>query len=252
MERMSLEAKRRDGLGTGQVRRLRQTGQIPAVVYGRGVEPTPIAVDARALRGVLHTQAGMNVLIDLAISDGTAGGRTVMVKAVQRDIFRKDTILHVDFHTIDLTQTVEAHVPLVFKGTAKGVVDEGGILEIQLRELLVECLPTQIPEHIDVDVSVLGIGDSLHVSDLTLPSEVKVVSEPEQVIATVVAPKEEEVAAPAAAAAPEAAAAAPAGEGEAPAPGAPAPGAPAAAGPAKAAPGGAPKPEEKEKSKGKE
>lgn len=257
MERVTLEAKRREGLGRGRVRKLRRTGQIPGIVYGRGTEPTPIAVDARALRGALHTQAGMNVLIDLAIGDGTASGRTVMVKDVQRDIFRKDTIVHVDFHTIDLTQTVEAHVPLVLKGTPKGVTDDGGILEVQLREVLVECLPTQIPEHIDVDVSALGIGDSLHVSDLSLPAEVTLVSEPEQVIATVVAPKEEEVAAPAAAVTPEAAAAAPAAEGEAAAPGAPAAaapakGAPGAAAPAKGAAAGTPKPEEKGRGKDKE
>lgn len=258
MERVTLEAKRRDGLGQGPVRKLRRTGQIPGIVYGRGIDPTPIIVDARALRGALHTQAGMNVLIDLAIGDGASAGRTVMVKDVQRDIFRKETILHVDFHTIDLTETVEAHVPLVLKGTPKGVVDEGGILEVQLREVLVECLPTQIPQHIDVDVSGLGIGDSLHVSDLSLPAEITMVSEPEQVIATVVAPKEEEVAAPAAAATPEAAAAAPAVEGEAPAPGAagapaPAKAAPGTAAPPKGAAGAAPpKPEEKEKSKGKE
>lgn len=240
MERMTLDATRREGLGKGHVRKLRRTGQIPAIVYGRGVDPTPVAVDARQLRAVLHTQAGMNVLIDLAVGDGGPAGRTVMVKDVQRDIFRKDTIIHVDFHTIDLTEKVEAHVPLVFKGQPRGVVDDGGIFEVHLREVLVECLPTQIPGHIDVDISALGIGDSLHVSDLTIPAEATLVSEPEQVIATVVAPKEEEVPVPAAAAAPEAAAAVPAAE-SAPAPGAPA--APAAA-PAKA--------EEKEKPKGKE
>jgi len=238
MERVTLEARRREGVGKGRVRKLRLAGQIPAVVYGRGVDPTPVAVDARQLRAALRTHAGMNVLIDLAISDGAAAGRTVMIKDLQRDIFRKDTIIHVDFHTIDLAEKVEAHVPLVFKGQAQGVVDEGGIFEVHLREVLVECLPTQIPEHIEVDISRLGIGDSLHVSDLVIPAEATLVSEPEEVVATVVAPKAEEVPAPAAPT-PEAAAAAPTGEG--------------AAAPAAAAPAPAPaKPEEKEKAKGKE
>ncbi|HXF81348.1 MAG TPA: 50S ribosomal protein L25 [bacterium] len=240
MERVTLEAKRREGLGSGQVRKLRQRGLVPGIVYGRGVDPTPVAVDARALRGVLRTHAGMNVLIDLAIGDGTAAGRTVMVKDVQRDIFRKDTILHVDFHTIDLTEKVEAHVPLVLKGTPRGVADEGGILEVQLREVLVECLPTQIPEHIEVDVTALGVGDSLHVRDIALPAGVTMISEPEQAVVTVVAPKGEEVAAPAAA--PEMAAPAE-GEAAAAAPSAGAAGKPAAA-PAK--------PEEKDRGKGKE
>jgi large subunit ribosomal protein L25 len=240
MERVTLEAKRREGLGSGQVRKLRQRGLVPGIVYGRGVEPTPVAVDARALRGVLRTHAGMNVLIDLAISDGTTAGRTVMVKDVQRDIFRKDTILHVDFHTINLAEKIEAHVPLVLKGTPRGVADEGGILEVQLREVRVECLPTQIPEHIEVDVSALGVGDSLHVRDVALPAGVTMISEPEQAVVTVVAPKEEVAAT---AAAPEAAAPA---EGEAAAAAPP-------AGPAGKPAAGAPaKPEEKDRGKGKD
>lgn len=215
MERVNLEAKRREGTGKGAVRKLRRAGQVPAVVYGRGMEATPIAVEAKALRTALHTAAGMNVLIDLAISDGTQAGRTVMVKDLQRDIFRKD-IIHVDFHTIDLAEKVEAHVRLVFSGQAKGVVEDGGIFETQRREIIVECLPTQIPEHIDVDISGLGIGRSLHISDLVLPREVTLVTEPGEVVATVVAPKEEVVEAPAAV--PEAAAAVPGAEAAAPAP----------------------------------
>lgn len=204
MERVTLGVQRRVGLGKGQVKKLRQSGLVPGIVYGRGVEPTPVAVDAKRLRGILHTAAGLNVLIDLAIGDGSAPGATVMVKDIQRDIFRTDAILHIDFHTIDLAEQVEAHVRLVFKGQAKGVVEDGGIFEVHLREVVVECLPTQIPEHIDLDISELTIGRSLHVSDLVIPAEVTLVTEPEEVVATVVAPRAEEVAAPAAA--PEAAA----------------------------------------------
>lgn len=203
MERVNLEVQRRAGVGKGQVRKLRRSGLVPGVVYGRGVEPTPVVVDGKQLHGILRTTAGLNVLIDLAIGDGSAAGRTVMVKDLQRDIFRKDTIVHVDFHTIDLAEKVEAHVPLVFKGQAKGVAEDGGIFEVHLREVVVECLPTQIPEHIDVDISELTIGRSLHVSDLVIPAEATLVTAPEEVAATVVAPKVEEVPAPAA---PEAAA----------------------------------------------
>lgn len=205
MERVNLEAKVRAGTGTGQAKKLRRAGQVPAVIYGRGIDATTVIVDAKALRGALHTTAGMNVLIDLTVGDGAQAARTVMIKDVQRDIFRRD-IIHVDFTTVNLTETVEAHVPIVFKGTPKGVTDDGGVFEAHLREVVVECLPTQIPERIEFDISDLPLGKSVHVSDLVLPGDVTLVSEPEEVVATVVAPRviEEEVPA----AAPEAAAAA--------------------------------------------
>ena len=205
MERVNLEAKVRAGTGTGQAKKLRRSGQVPAVIYGRGIDTTAVIVDAKALRGALHTTAGMNVLIDLTIGDGAQAARTVMVKDVQRDIFRRD-IIHVDFTAVNLTETVEAHVPILFKGTPKGVTDDGGVFEAHLREVVVECLPTQIPERIEFDVSDLPLGKSVHVSDLVIPADVTLVSEPEEVVATVVAPRVIEEEAPAAA--PEAAAAA--------------------------------------------
>jgi large subunit ribosomal protein L25 len=216
MERINLTAKVRPGTGTGVVKKLRRAGQVPGVVYGRGIDATTVAVDAKALRGALLTSAGMNVLIDMMIEDGAQAARTVMVKDVQRDIFRRD-IIHVDFTTVDLTQTVEAHVPIIFKGTPRGVTEDGGIFEPHLREVVVECLPTQIPEHVDLDVSDLPLGKSVHVSDLVLPPDVTLVTEPEEVVATVVAPRVIEEAAPVvtpeAAAAAAAAAPAEAGEG---------------------------------------
>ena len=209
MERVNLEARVRSGIGTSEVKRLRRSGQVPAVVYGRGIDPTVVVVDAKALRGVLHTTAGMNVLIDMTIGDGTQAARTVMVKDVQRDIFRRD-IIHVDFTTVNLTETIETHVPIAFKGTPRGVTEDGGIFEAHLREIVLECLPTQIPEHIDLDVSELPLGKSVHASDLILPADVTLVTDPGEVIATVVAPRvvEEEAPAPVT---PEAAAAAAAG-----------------------------------------
>jgi large subunit ribosomal protein L25 len=212
MERINLTAKVRPGTGTGVVKKLRRAGQVPGVVYGRGIDATTVAVDAKALRGALLTSAGMNVLIDMMIEDGAQAARTVMVKDVQRDIFRRD-IIHVDFTTVDLTQTVEAHVPIIFKGTPKGVTEDGGVFEPHLREVIVECLPTQIPEHLDLDVSDLALGRSVHVSNLVLPSDVTLISEPEEVVATVVAPRVVEEAAPAVT--PEAAAAPAAAPGEA-------------------------------------
>ena len=220
MERVSLEARVRPSTGSGVVRKLRRTGQVPGVVYGRGIDPTVVTVDAKALRGALHTTSGMNVLIDMTIGDGAEAARTVMVKDVQRDIFRRD-IIHVDFTTVNLTETVEAHVPIIFKGTPKGVTEDGGVFEAHLREVVVECLPMQIPEHIDLDVSGLPLGKSVHASDLSLPPDVKLVTELEEVIATVVAPRVVEEAAPALVtpeAAVAAAALAEAGEGAEPKP----------------------------------
>ncbi len=208
MERVALAAKRRSDLGTGRVARLRRDGQIPGIVYGRGRDPVPVAVEAKALRAALHTQAGQNVLIDLAIANGDRGSQTVMVKELQRDIFVRN-IIHVDFYTVDLAQKLEARVPITFIGQAAGIA-EGGVFEVHLREIVVECLPTQIPEHIEVNVSELAIGDAIHVRALVVPSDVSVVTPPEEVVATVVLPKVVEEVTPAAAT-PEAAAA-----GEAP------------------------------------
>ncbi len=211
MERVTLEARHRTGVGKSHARSIRRAGQVPAIVYGRAQEPLPVAVDGKALKTVLHTDAGMNVLIDLAVAeDGVRRTQTVMVKELQRSIFLRD-IIHVDFHTISLAEKLEARVPLTFIGQAKGIGD-GGVVEVLLREVLVECLPTQIPEHIEVNIADLAMGHSIHVRDLVVPPEITVVTPPEEAVVTVVALKvvEEVTPTPApaeAAAAPEAGAA---------------------------------------------
>ncbi len=199
MERVTLKAQLRDGIGKGPARALRRGGAVPGVVYGRGRDPRPVAVEARALSGALHTHAGLNVLIDLELGgNGGAEPTVVLVREVQRDIFRHQPI-HVDFHAISLTERLETHVPVVLKGTAKGL-SEGGVVEHVLREILVECLPTQIPEQLELDITELVVGRSLHASDLTIPDGITLLTAPEDVVVTVVAPRihEEEVAAAAA------------------------------------------------------
>lgn len=197
MERVTLKAQVRDGIGKGAARSLRRSGLVPAVVYGRGRDPRPVAVEARAMDAALHTHAGRNVLIDLEVSDG-AEPTTVIVKDTQRDIFRHH-LLHVDFHAISLTDTIEMNVPVVLRGAAKGV-GEGGIIEHHMREVFVECLPTQIPDQIELDVTDLVVGRSLHASDLVMPEGVTLLTNPDEVVVTVVAPRIHEEAAPAAAA----------------------------------------------------
>jgi large subunit ribosomal protein L25 len=209
-----MKAQPRDGLGKGAARSLRREGFVPAVVYGRGREPKAVAVEARALDAALHTHAGRNVLIDLDIPTSGAEATTVIVKDTQRDIFRHN-LIHVDFHAISLADTIEMSVPVVLTGTAKGVA-EGGVIEHHLREVLVECLPTQVPDQFELDVTELLVGRSLHASDLVVPDGVKLLAAPDDVIVTVVAPKVHEEAAPAVAPAVEGAPA------EGPAEGAPA------------------------------
>lgn len=228
MERVGLKAQVREGVGKGVARSVRRGGGVPAILYGRGRTPQPIAVDGRALSSALHTHAGLNVLIDLDLGDGgRAEPTTVMVREIQRDIFRHHPI-HVDFYAISLTERLETRVPVVLKGTAKGIA-EGGVVEQQLREVLVECLPTQIPEQFEVDVTELIIGRSLHASDLIMPEGVTLVTPPEDVIVTVVEPKVIEEPVPAAAAA------------------VPVEGVPAEGAPAEPAPEAAAAPAEKEK-----
>jgi len=204
MERVGLQALVRDEVGKTAARRVRKRGWVPGVLYGRGVEATPVAVELRALRDALHGH-GMNVLIDLALRrNGSEETRVVVVKDLQRDIFTHE-IIHVDFQAISLEETLEAHVPLVLVGTPRGVV-EGGVLEQHLREVLVEALPTAVPEQLTVDVSELAVGQVLHAGDLTVPEGVTLRTPADEVVATVLPPRVEE-APPAAAAAAEAPAA---------------------------------------------
>jgi large subunit ribosomal protein L25 len=209
----SLSAESREGVGKGVTRKLRAAGRIPGVVYGKKREAESIHLDPHALENLLK-KSGINTLIDLSV-----GGRTdtVLVKELQRHPV-KGAFWHVDFYQVDLTQKIEVSVPLHFTGKARGV-EFGGILDHPLREIEIECLPRAIPEFIEVDVSALEVGQSIHVSDLVLPEGIEVFTDGALPVASVVLPAAEV----------EEAAAEAAVEGEAaPAEGAPAEGAPAA------------------------
>lgn len=200
MERVNLVAQPRPEVGKNAVKRVRQAGLVPAVLYGRSRASVPLAIDRKALLNALSTEAGRNVLIDLQVThNGEETSDTVMIAEIQHDHLRRE-VVHVDLHQISLTEQVEARVPIILAGVPEGVSAGGGILEQHLRELLVRCLPTAIPEHITVGVQDLRLGGSLHVRDLPPAEGVEVVTAPEEVIAAVVAPKEEPVAAEAAAA----------------------------------------------------
>ena len=193
MEFVDLRVERRIGTGKGVARKLRRHGLIPAILYGEG-EPVLLTVVPRGLLRVLGTAVGENVILNLTIVDGGELSRKAMVKEIQRDPVT-GAFLHVDFLAISMERPIEVEVPVELSGVATGVKDKGGILRQILREVEVRCLPGAIPDKILLDVSQLDIGDALHVKDLTIPGGVELLTDPEQVVVTVLAPVVEEVAA---------------------------------------------------------
>lgn len=193
MEQVKLEAKIRKDLGKEAVRRLRREGFIPAVVYRRGEKTTALVLDKKALEKVLHTAAGENVIINLKIaSDEKQKDRTCIIKEIQHNPVTGD-ILHADFNQISLTETIKVNVPISTKGEAVGVKQDGGVLEHVLWEVQVECLPTQIPEKLEIDIASLKIGDALFVKDIVAPKGVKILNDPELRVVAVEKPVEVKV-----------------------------------------------------------
>ncbi|HEU4725009.1 MAG TPA: 50S ribosomal protein L25 [Candidatus Eisenbacteria bacterium] len=183
---VTLKSTRRDGVGKGVARRLREAGSVPAIYYGRGEAPVAISVHAKELETLLHGASGSNVIVDLKVEGADAADRKAILREVQRHPVR-GTILHVDLQHISLSERITVEVPVVLVGVPTGVKDGGGILEHILREVEVECLPTDIPEKFTVDVSHLNIGDSVHVSDINF-GNVEVLTETDRSVATVVPP----------------------------------------------------------------
>ncbi|HVL51632.1 MAG TPA: 50S ribosomal protein L25/general stress protein Ctc [Actinomycetota bacterium] len=181
---ISLDVKPRTELGKGPTGRYRASGLVPAVFYGPSVEPVALLVDAKQMSQALRTEAGDNVLITLNV-DGTS--RLTIPREVQRHPIR-GTILHVDFVNVARDQKISAHVPVHVVGESHGV-KEGGVLDQHLHEVQVEAVPTDIPASVEVDISKLGIGDSLHVSDLVIPAGVEVLTSEEELVLAVIEPR---------------------------------------------------------------
>lgn len=192
MERISLETQLREEKGKQLVKRLRLGGFIPAVVYKGGKDSLSLKVSEKDFIKVIGTKAGANVIINLKISDKqkdspkTHKDKTVMIKEIQRNPV-KGNILHIDFNEISLTQTLKVQVRVEPKGEPAGV-KEGGTLERVMREVEIECLPTQIPEKLEIDVSNLKIGDSVFVKDIIAPEGIKILPGPELIVMSVKPP----------------------------------------------------------------
>ena len=196
MEEIFLDAQPRQEIGRGKVNDLRHKGFIPAVVYSGGKESAAIKVSHKEFLTLVHQHRAEGVVINLKIKDDKKKARPCLIKEIQYHPVYGE-IIHVDFNEISLTEEIKVNVPVVAKGEPIGVKQEGGSLEHILWEIEVECLPTSIPKEIEVDVSALKIGDSVHIKDIVFPSGVKVLNDPSAIILSVAAPmKEEVVAAP--------------------------------------------------------
>jgi len=204
-----VSAQSRSSRGKNEARRLRAKGMIPAVVYGGKSDAVAVSVDPKTLLKVLRSEAGRNTILSLDLGEG--GKTSAILKSWQVDPIN-EKFLHADFYRIAMDVAIKVKVPIQTKGEARGVKVDQGILEIIMREVEVECLPGDIPERIEVDVTDLGIHGALRVSDLKISDKVKILDEADQIVVHVVSVKEE--AAPAVAATPA--------EGEAAAPAAPA------------------------------
>ncbi len=191
MERILLKVTDRE-VGKGRSRRLRRDQLVPAILYGKGEPARPLSVPRRELERALKTQAGRNILIDVAVDKGeTVVGR---IKDLQVDPISQ-LIVHADFQKVDLSSEIEVEVPIRYVGKAIGLQD-GGIVEVSRRSIEVKCLPTEIPEFIPVDITSLGIGESLHTGDIEWPEGVKPRYHDQISLVQIVAPQKEDVAAP--------------------------------------------------------
>jgi len=195
----TLDATAREDFGKNEARRTRRAGKVPAVLYGGdNHQATPISVDPRALLKILHSESGANTLISLKL-DGS-GATRVLVKDFQLDPITHH-LLHADFYRIAMDKVIEVTIPVIVRGEPKGVKQQGGVLEFVRREIVIQCLPADIPERVDIDVSELMLHQGVRVRDVATDPKWKPVTEGEAMLVHVIMPKAEETPAPEAAAA---------------------------------------------------
>ncbi|HAM52137.1 MAG TPA: 50S ribosomal protein L25 [Nitrospiraceae bacterium] len=193
MERFTLNADKREGTGKGVARSLRRKGEVPAVLYRGGIS-TPIKISGKELTKFIQTTAGEQVMVNLQFADGDK--RLALMKDYQVDP-RRGELLHTDFFEVSLAEELRVMVHVTTTGEPIGVKRDGGILQYGIREMEIQCLPDRIPGHVEVNVSDLEKGKSIHVGDLSLGEGIKILTDPGELIAIVTAPVVEEAAAPA-------------------------------------------------------
>jgi large subunit ribosomal protein L25 len=184
MERITLHAEKRENMGKGAARSLRRSGVVPAVLY-RGGGSTPIKINAKELTTFMHATAGEQVMVDLQFSDGDK--KLALMKDYQVDPL-KGELLHTDFFEVSLTEEIRVTVHVTTVGEPIGVKRDGGLLQHGVREIEIECLPDRVPGHIQVDVTGLETGKSIHVRDLVIGEGIEVLTDAGELIATVTAP----------------------------------------------------------------
>lgn len=189
----NLKATLRESIGSGESRRLRNEGFLPAVIYGLGMDPVSIAVNAREFTNALKSDAGSNVILNLEVGKSKY---TTLAREIQRHPY-KNEFLHIDLIQIDLTQNVEANVQVNFLGTPIGVKDEGGLVQTINSTITVSTLPSTIPASLDLDISELNVGENATVLDVKLPEGVELATEDdESILVTITLPRaaiEEEI-----------------------------------------------------------
>jgi len=185
MKQVTLSAIKREKTGKEISKKLRKQGLIPAIVYGPRFQPLPIAVKFNELESILIKHKGETLLFNLELSDGEPSKIQAILKDYQIHPIT-DKIIHIDFLAIHEEETITLDIPLEFLGKPVGI-SKGGVLEILLHELTIECLPSNIPDKIYIDISNLDVGDVLHVKDIKVPEGIKVINDPEETVLTIVA-----------------------------------------------------------------
>jgi large subunit ribosomal protein L25 len=206
MEMRELTIRKRDGIGKGPARRLRRSGQVPATLYG-GASPVNIAVAPKDILRLTHGHEGSTQLFRVTF-EGAKDGKMAIIRDMQFDPV-SEHLIHVDLQEVAMDRTIQVSVAIHHVGESVGVKDTQGILEMVLREVRVSCLPGNIPEYLEADVTNLAIHDVLTVKDLKCPEGVRILNDPNQAVVTVAPPAAEEVVAATAAATTEAAPAEP-------------------------------------------
>jgi len=190
IKEITVEASPRAERGKNEARRLRRQGQIPAVLYGGGKESLPVSLNTRQISQILHSPTGHNTIFQVAVGEGTR--EAAMLIDWQIDPV-KGSLLHTDLHRVDLSKTLHVKVPILIHGEAIGVKTQGGLLEVVTREVDVECLPADIPEHVVVEVSELELHQGVRVRDLKAGDKYRFTGDADQILVHVILMKKEEV-----------------------------------------------------------